>query len=145
MDVKKPRGRASSRIHLWCRKHCSTSNSLETSPTNTRHTCLTTDLGIRFRYGVEPRLPHHHRRWHGLRWWYESICPCWGITMRARGATYVGSNRREVRVIYGEWNRWWDRGWLIIWGVGSGIIRRRPCPWYIIGRSTGAEAASCSG
>lgn len=95
LDVEEPGGRPSRQVRLWRHEQRSAGDGLETSPADTCHTCLAADLCIRFWDRFKHRLLSHQHRWH------------------------VGSDRREVRVIYRRWNRWLDKGRLIIGCVGS--------------------------
>lgn len=145
LDIEEPRGGPPRQMRWVCCKHRSTRGGLEASPTNTGHTCLTPNLCIRFRNRSNHRLLCNHYRWRGLNRRNESISPRSGTILRGRSTAYVGSRGLKVRGIYRRGNRLWDRGRLIIRDVGSRIIGRGPCPWYIIRWSTGAGAASSIG
>lgn len=145
LNVKEPRGGPPRQMWWLCRKHRSTGDRVKAPPPNACHTCLTTNLGIGFWNRLEPRLLHHHRRRGVLRWQNETAGSTSDTVRKGRDAVYVRLGRWTVRVMYRRWNRLWDREWLIIRGVGTRIIRRCPCPWCIIGWSTGVGATSCGG
>ena len=73
---------------------------MKASPANTCHTCLTANLGIGFRNRLKSRLLHHHGRRRVLKWQNDTIGSRSDIILRGRGAVYVGTGGREVRVIY---------------------------------------------
>ena len=142
LDIKEPRGRPSHQVRWLRRKHCSSCGCLETSPTNTCHTCLPADLGIGLWNLWKPRLFCYHQRWHILERRCKAISPRPGVVLRGRNAMDFRPRVLKVGSIYRRWSGGWDSVWLIIRGVGSGIIRRCCRPGYIVRWSTGAGAAS---